>query len=37
VLRKSTLKQFFFRLRDKSPEIRTTVFRKLIAEKISIH
>lgn len=37
VLRQSTLKQFFLRLRDKSPEIRVTVFRKLIAEKVAIH
>jgi hypothetical protein len=37
VLKQSTLKQFFLRLRDKSPDIRVTVFKKLIAEKIAIH
>ena len=37
VLKQNTLKQFFLRLRDKSPEIRVTVFKKLMAEKIAIH
>jgi hypothetical protein len=37
VLKQATLKQFFLRLRDKSADIRVTVFKKLIAEKIAIH